>query len=208
MHASPEQLIALRDGEPVAATLQTHVRECAECAAGYNSLVELRSQLSRLPDFALPEGAWQAVMAQVEQAESSHGFRHGGLRAAGVAMVASIVIALTLVLFPGIPHRPADNATASDTPTASVPQLMRQSSYLERAVLSLNSDADHMVVSAGTAATVAALEDRIALLDYEINHATADAHNHDRLPQLWQQRVNLMQSLAAVRYAQVASSNI
>ena len=123
-------------------------------------------------------------------------------------MVASIVIAVSLVMFPVAPQRPADTVTATGAQPASVSQLVMQSRYLENAVLSLNANTDHMIISAGTAATVAALEDRIALVDYEINHAVVDPRNQDRLPQLWQQRVNLLQSLAAVRYAQVASSNI
>lgn len=208
MHTSTEQLIPLRDGEPVDASVQTHVRECAECAAELDRLVELREQLLKLPSFALPEGVWQAVEERVTQGDSTRGNRLGWLRMTGVAMVASVVIAVSLAMFPVAPQRPADTVTATGAQPASVSQLVMQSRYLENAVLSLNANTDHMIISAGTAATVAALEDRIALVDYEINHAVVDPRNQDRLPQLWQQRVNLLQSLAAVRYAQVANSNI
>jgi hypothetical protein len=123
-------------------------------------------------------------------------------------MVASIVIAVSLAMFPITARWPTEKSSVDGARPVSVSQLVMQSQYLENAVLSLNANTDHMIISAGTAATVAALEDRIALVDYEINHAAIDPDNHGRLPQLWQQRVNLLQSLAAVRYAQVASNNI
>jgi hypothetical protein len=208
MHASSEQLIALRDGEPVEASVQTHVRECAECAAELDTLTGLREQLAKLPVFALPEGMWESVVMRAERGEPASGYRHGVLRGAGVAMVASIVIAVSLAMLPIPVQHPAETVTPDGAQPASVSQLVTQSRYLEKAVLSLNANTDHMIISAGTAATVAALEDRIALVDYEINHAALDPDAQQRLTQLWQQRVNLLQSLAAVRYAQVASNNI
>ncbi|HET7921711.1 MAG TPA: hypothetical protein VFM15_03045 [Gammaproteobacteria bacterium] len=208
MHASTEQLIALRDGDIVDAGAQTHVRACTQCAAELNSLVDLRARLGTLPEFALPENAWQAIATRLDRDDSGRGFWRSGLRATAAALVASVVVAVSWMTYPTA-SRHSDVATlAESAPQASVPQLMRQSNYLERAVLSLNANADHLVISAGTAATVAALEDRIALLDYEINRASAGQQGRERLSQLWQQRVNLLQSLAAVRYAQVASNSI
>jgi hypothetical protein len=208
MHASPEQLIALRDGEPVDASVQIHVNGCVECTTELDRFAALREQFSKLPAFALPEGAWESVVTRVERGDSVPGGRRGVLRGAGVAMVASIVIAVSLAMFPVAPQHSADTVTATGARPASVTQLVMQSRYLENAVLSLNASTDHMVISAGTAATVAALEDRIALVDYEINHTESDPNDQGRLPQLWQQRVNLLQSLAAVRYAQAASGTI
>ncbi|HEX6550591.1 MAG TPA: hypothetical protein VF117_07950 [Gammaproteobacteria bacterium] len=208
MHASPEQLIALRDGEPVDAAVQAHTRVCAECAAEFNTLVEMRAMLARLPEFAPPDGAWAAVLARVEHGDAIPEIRPQRLRAASIALVASIVIAVMLAMFPGMRKQSSDTTTVGSVASASVPQLVLQSRYLESAVLSLNASTDHMVISAGTAATVAALEDRIALVDYEINHAAVNPGDRSRLPQLWQQRVNLLQSLAAVRYAQAANGTI
>lgn len=208
MHASPEQLIALRDGEPVDAAIQAHTRVCAECAAEFNTLVEMRAMLARLPEFSLPDGAWASIVARIEHGDAIPGFRPQRLRVASIAMVASIVIAVMLAMFPGMRRHSSDTTTVGNTMTATVPQLVLQSRYLENAVLSLNASTDHMVISAGTAATVAALEDRIALVDDEINHAAVNPGGQSRLPQLWQQRVNLLQSLAAVRYAQAANGTI
>lgn len=208
MHATTEQLITLRDGEPIGAEVQSHVCDCSECSSALNALVELRRQLATLPEFALPEQAFEKIRQRMTREESSAESRYNWLRAASVAMVASVVVAVTLVMFPQAAQPPATTAISAASPTVSVSQLITQSRYLENAVLSLNSDADHLMISAGTAATVAALEDRIALIDYEINKASVDPRQQSRLSQLWRQRVTLLQSLAAVRYAQVASSNI
>ncbi|HET7650094.1 MAG TPA: hypothetical protein VFL15_05285 [Gammaproteobacteria bacterium] len=208
MHATTEQLTALRDGEPVAAEVQSHVCDCRECSSALDALAELRRQLGTLPEFALPEQAFEKIRQRMAQGERTLRKRNNWLRAASVAMVASVVVAVTLAMFPQAARPPVGIASAGTAPSESVPQLITQSRYLENAVLSLNSDADHLMISAGTAATVAALEDRIALIDYEINKASVDPRQQSRLSQLWQQRVSLLQSLAAVRYAQVASSNI
>ena len=208
MHASPEQLIALRDGDPVDAGAQTHVRECADCTTELAALNKLRSGIAALPEFAVPEGAWNTIRQRLEQPDPRTGFRQRGLRMAGGAMVASVVCARACVLIRTPPPASSVTVAAVSAGPASLSSLVRRSNYLEDAVLSLNADTDHMVITAGTAATVAALEDRIALVDYEINHAATSPHSQNRLPQLWQQRINLLQSLAAVRYAQVANSNI
>ena len=48
MHASIEQLIALRDEEPVAAEVQQHVRGCSQCAAALNGLLAARERVQSL----------------------------------------------------------------------------------------------------------------------------------------------------------------
>lgn len=207
MHASIEQLIGLRDGEPVAVELQDHVRGCDRCARVLNGLVTLTDGLRDVADPEVPSGVWQRVLDQVDRSDVEHDSPRW-MPALGVALVASIVGTLLLVRVPAtLPGPDASSATtAVPAPAPGLGDLMAQSRYLERAVLSLNDSADRMVVSAGTASTVATLEDRIAVVDYEINHAPSRSGRE--LEKLWQQRVNLLQSLAAVRYAQVAGNSI
>ena len=59
------------------------------------------------------------------------------------------------------------------------------------------------VVNAGTATTIATLEDRIALVDYRMNLDVEDPLSPEQSRRLWQQRVDLMDSLVNVRYAQL-----
>lgn len=205
MHASLEQLISIRDEEPVAADVQQHVRACGRCAKVLNGLLAAREALTALPDPLPPADAWARVSAAADRRAPRW------LPAAGMSLVASIAAALLLVnLHLSVPTPAGDAAAVSPASgqPANVGQLMAQSQYLERAVLQLNNHADQMVVSAGTASAVAALEDRIALVDYEISSAGAQDASDARVAKLWKQRVDLLQSLAAVRYAQVASNGI
>ena len=212
MHASLEQLIGLRDEEPVALEVQEHVSGCELCARILNELAVMPEALTHLADPLPPAGAWERISAAGHK--RSIPVRRW-LPAAGAGLVASVVAALVL-LNPGLrmqgtadaPQTTVTGATGAASAPADIGVLQAQSQYLERAVLDLNGHTDGMPVSADTATTVAALEDRIALVDYEINSASArDTHNPD-LAQLWKQRVDLLQSLAAVRYAQVADRGI
>ncbi|HLW73734.1 MAG TPA: hypothetical protein VKT74_01550 [Gammaproteobacteria bacterium] len=209
MHASLEQLIGLRDEEPVAMEVQQHVRGCNRCARTLNELVAMREGLAALAEPLPPPGAWNRIVAAAEASGKSA--RRRWLPAAGVSLVASVAVAVFLInarlLAPTAAVPAAVTTTASSAP-ADVGQLMAESQYLEHAVLNMNDNADSMAVSAGTASTVAALEDRIALVDYEINNTPARGASDPKLAQLWKQRVDLLQSLAAMRYAQVTSSGI
>jgi|SRR6185312_469589 len=207
MHASLEQLIGLRDEEPVSVEVQQHVRGCGECAAALNGLLAARDRLTALADPLPPAGAWQRIAAASDRSVRCRRW----LPAAGVGLAASVT-AVALLVNLHVKPLPARDDTAVVTPSGSQPadvkQLMAQSRYLERAVLKLDGPADNMAVSADTASTVAALEDRIAMVDYEINSAAGVPNDDPHMVQLWKQRVDLLQSLAAVRYAQVADAGI
>jgi hypothetical protein len=208
MHASIEQLIGLRDEEPVSVEVQQHVRGCGQCAAALNGLLAARERLTTLTDPVPPLDAWQRIAAASDRSR----YRRRWLPAAGLGLAASAAAAALLMVNLHVKPTPSRDDTAVVTPSSNQPadvnQLMAQSRYLERAVLKLDGPADSMAVSADTASTVAALEDRIAVVDYEINSAVGVDNNDPHMVQLWKQRVNLLQSLAAVRYAQVADAGI
>lgn len=215
MHASLEQLIGLRDDEPVALEVQQHVRGCSECARVLNELAAFRDSIAALADPPPPAEAWSRITANL-QTETRPRRLPLWLPMAGAALAASVVTA-TVLLY----NRPSgvEPAGAVGTPSvaavqaqaskpANLNQLMAQSRYLERAVLNLNDSGDQLLVSGGTASAIADLENRIALVDYEINNTAAQPRNEADLTRLWQQRVDLLQSLAAVRYVQVTSNGI
>lgn len=206
MHASLEQLIGLRDDEPVAVEVQQHVRGCTRCARALNELVAMHESLAALADPLPPPSAWNGIIAA---AEASATPARRWLPVAGVSLVASVAAAVFLINARMFTAATAPAAVTTPGPSApvSVGQLMAESQYLEHAVLNMNDSADSMAVSAGTASTIAALEDRIAFVDYEINNTPRGASD-PKLAELWKQRVDLLQSLAAMRYAQVTSSGI
>ena len=205
MHASVEQLIALRDGQPLAAEAAAHVRSCAECGQALLRLSDWRQRLRTLPAFDAPENVWARVAGRLDQPADIN--RARWLPATGIGLVASLVAVVVLVFW----HPwPAENRSAVVTAGAALDagrlaQLQAQSRYLESAVQFMNADSHSSIVNVGSAATVAALEDRIALVDYAINSTAARPQTGGQLTQLWQQRVDLMQSLVAVRYAQAAA---
>ncbi|MBU6422119.1 MAG: hypothetical protein KGQ62_08560 [Gammaproteobacteria bacterium] len=207
MHASLEQLIALRDGQPLTAEAGAHVRACAECSHELTRLTEWQRHLRALPAFSAPENGWARVTERLEKPAGER--RAHWLPAAVIGLVASLVAAVALVAWHlPLSVSPAATGTYNAAANASqLAQLQAQSRYLESAVQSMNADADPRIVNAGTAATVAALEDRIALVDYSINHSATQPQASAQLTQLWRQRVDLMQSLAAVRYTQVSDAS-
>lgn len=212
MHASLEQLMSLRDEEPVALEVQQHVRGCEQCARALNGLAAMRERITGLDDPILPPDAWTRINTAAEMRNAA---RRRWFTAAGVGLAASLGAALVLVgsgMHVGMTGSAAPTtvtgAVATTDSPADISQLQAQSQYLERAVLDLNGHAESMPVSADTASTVAALEDRIALVDYEIGSASARGSNKPDLASLWKQRVDLLQSLAAVRYSQVADHGI
>ena len=209
MHASLEQLMSLRDEEPVALEVQEHVRGCEACARILNELAAARDGLAGLADPLPPPEAWARIAAAA--AEQRGMPRRRWLAATGVALAASVAAAVVLVnpALRTAGTKDAPTTTVAGTATATdINQLQAESRYLERAVLNLNGNAEGMPMNADTASTVAALEDRIALVDYEINSASTRATGSPDLALLWKQRVDLLQSLAAVRYAQVADRGI
>jgi hypothetical protein len=216
MHASLEQLISLRDDEPVALEVQQHLRACDDCARALDQLTALRDGLTGLADPVPPPDVWQRIAAEAADAAPAGRRRGAWLPTAGAALAASVIAAVLLVNMrmqvpaaaPGTTAGGPLMAAAGAEKTQNLDQLKAQSRYLEHAVLSLDRNADQMVVSAGSASTVAALQDRIALLDDEINNISARPDSAEQMKQLWRQRVDLLQSLAAVRYAQVVNNGI
>lgn len=203
MHARLEQLINLRDGIPVDAEAAVHVSLCAACRAEMMRLNRWRQQLIELPVLEAPENAWQAIAARLGEYRNSSRRRYR-IPGVGVALAASLAAAAVLgSWWLRAPRSPMSAATVPVSPRLA--QLQSQSQYLEQVVQAMSASDQQGVTNAGTAATVAALEDRIALVDYAINQANVESQPQKELTALWQQRVNLMQSLAAVRYTQVST---
>src|SRR5215469_3156858 len=94
MHASLEQLISLRDEEPVAFEVQQHVRGCEYCAQVLNELAAVREGLASLPDPLPPADTWGRITAP---RQAGAGLKRRWLPAAGVGLVASVAAALLVV---------------------------------------------------------------------------------------------------------------
>lgn len=210
MHASFEQLLKLRDDRPADATLAAHVRNCAECRAELAQLQTRTDELRRLPGrWTAPErwndinAALTAPAAAIERPRARPGW---WLPAASAAVV---VAAVVLTLDQRVARNTADESAIArvSAPTDLVSQLARPGQLIEESQrleqLLAVFPGESRVTRAGTALTVADLEDRIQWVDYRLNlsaEAGLDANQSERL---WRERVELLNSLVAVRYAEV-----
>ena len=201
MHADIEQLLNLRDGEPVADEVRRHVAACRQCGDELDRLDRLASRLRRLPALEPRQTLWEGVGARVIDPPRSR-FPWGQW----AAVAASCVIAIGLVMR-GPGSGPSERDSGESPPfaeivpsaPASIPGVdyVAQSRQLEATLRAL--PAAPRVTRASTAGTIADLEDRIAMIDLKLSHPGLSG---DGRRALWEQRVRLMRTLVRVRYAQ------
>lgn len=175
-HCTISELLALRDGEGSAAT-RAHVDECAECAAELEKLYQRTAGLKALASLNPPRDRWPAVREALEAERRST--RWSRVRWAGLAAAAVLVGIVGLQAIPG--GTPADNSAARE-----VEGLVEESQELEALLASFQRPG--RVVNGMTAATIADLEDRIAVIDLGITRAQAVSASSDAMADLWRGR--------------------
>jgi hypothetical protein len=212
MQPTTEDLLSLRDGEPLDASARAAVEANADALREVERLRRLRQSLAALPTLAPPADAWQRVLASGARAEA-----HGGrwrLRAAGAAIAATAAAAAIAYVAWQAPSS-ATKALPSTTVAADAKQdplaaparpaayvsLVEESAQLERLLAEMPDQ--RPVMTARTAGTIAGLEDRIALIDEQLTYFAARGGLEPPQRQaLWGERVELMNALVHVRFAQ------
>ncbi len=168
----------------------------------------LQTGLRELRDTTPPREVWQRIEAQARAEGLFQGrYFETAKWLSGAGIAAAVVLAVL-----NVPVTPViDNGAEeefSDTPSiaqidnsgpANLNALMVQSQQIERDLRALPGQP--RMVRASTAATIAELEDRIAAIDYRLNHPSY------RLTRVeaeiyWRERVRLMNSLLNLRRAQ------
>jgi hypothetical protein len=207
MHASFEHLLRLRDGRPVDATLAAHVRNCAECRAELAQLQQRTDDLRRLPGRSPAPELWSDIRAALDApppARATPRARPGWWLPA--ASAAAVVLAVVLTLDRRVAPSGDDTLTQAGAEADIAQQLAHPGELIEESQrleqLLAVFPAEPRVTRASTALTVADLEDRIQWVDYRLNlsaEAGLDANQSERL---WRERVELLNSLVAVRYAE------
>lgn len=202
-------LLRIRDAEPVDANVRSAVEADPALLAELARLTELRRALVALPAFVPPPDAWSAIAAQLDQRRATR--RVAGvawlLRAALTACVAIAAIAFLLHIRPDAPLAPATTivgnpAASRATPvtgSAAYASFVEQSARLERALDGLGPRSP--IVRVGTAATIADLERSIGAIDTRVMFARQLGLDGAELAALHRHRVELMNALWQVRYA-------
>ncbi len=189
-HLMMAELIALRDNEaPVAARI--HIDECEACAAELDRLHQRVAALKALPGFSPPRDRWQLVRGQVA-ASRRRARRWIGMSGLAAAAVLALAVGVSRV-------QPGDAAV---TPRTQVQALMSESSRLEGMLRTVG--AGGRVVNGSTAAAIADLEDRIALIDVGLQVAQERRYPVTDMRDLWEERVTLMGALVNTHVRQVS----
>jgi hypothetical protein len=164
----------------------------------------LKRELAALPELAPPPAAKTRVLAAMRRAAVEPP-RRGHWHIAFPAMAIAAAAAVAAVLLFWQPRGgPGEGALATDDGAVPISfeeyaALVAQSAELERVLGTL--PAPRAVMRAGTAGTIASLEDRIAQIDQELMFATAAGVDSGQQATLWQDRVEVMNALLQVRYA-------
>jgi multidrug efflux pump subunit AcrB len=200
MHARIGQLLSLRDGDPVAAPTATHVESCSVCAAQLVQLQQTRQRLQSLASFDPPAAAWDRIVERVQSRPAQHR-RRFAMTAAAVVSVLAVFIGITTR--DQAPSRVDTREVATQrNPPAVAPldQLVEQSRELDAMLQHLPERPS--VERVAMAGTIDTLEQRIQWLDMQLSYAPDTGLNDAQAYRLWRERVDLMDSLVKVRYAE------
>jgi hypothetical protein len=177
------------------------------CGLTANERDLLQHELRALPDVMPPREVWHRIreQAEAEGLVSRRPMRRPVTWYGGVGLAAAV--ALTAVLVPLMMHTPEPTGmteppiTQSSTTVqaSTLRALMVESRQLESDLRSLPEQP--RVRQAGTVATIAEIEDRIAAIDYELNDQSIQMTAEEK-EIFWRERVRLMKLLVGLRYAQ------
>jgi hypothetical protein len=209
MHTRTEDLLSLRDGGPIDAATRERLLADASALLELERLQRVRERLRELPVIEPPAHAWAAIEAACAAPQRGRGGLPG--RVAGGTVIAA-AIALLAVWFLATPERTPDTPIASSvvgsSPSSSdrplIPvryaSLVDESQRLDRLLARLPDQ--RSLMSASTAGMIAGLEDHIAWLDEQLTLAVVGGAAPEHREPLWSERVDMMNALLHLRYAQ------
>lgn len=201
MHVRIDQLLSLRDGEPVEAEVTFHLESCASCAAEFGRLRRMQQQMHALPMFEPPANALAQINARMA---GRTGHRHRRLAVAAVIGAAVVTTALLVWRLDAghartpVAITPAAQPESPVTPT--IDHLVAQSRELDEMLERLPERP--AVERVAMAATIDSIEQRVQWLDQQLSYAPDTGLNEDQTYRLWRERVDLMDSLVKVRYVE------
>lgn len=225
MHASIDQLLKLRDDDSADVGAARHVSDCRHCHSQLEQLRAVTRGLRALPDRWTPPNRLAAIREQLARPKSPVAeprTRPGWLLPAASAAVVVLAVFVTMNRDTLQVPLSADGDTSSAT-TASVDTSDSNTGFVLEAVpeerLALIDESRRLqefldtlpsrprIVRASTSMTVADLEDRIEWVDYRLTNRNVDGLDAQQSERLWRERVELLNSLVAVRYAEARATS-
>jgi hypothetical protein len=200
MHARIDELLSLRDGDPVAASLVSHVESCPACALELAQLQRTQRQMRSLASFVPPAVDRERIAVRVQPQPARHGRQFAFAAAAAVSVLAVAIGLVTRDEAPSVAGEPV--ATTGKNPPVAAPldQLVEQSRELDELLQYLPQRPS--VERVAMAGTIDTLEQRIQWLDVQLSYAPDAGLSELQAYRLWRERVDLMDSLVKVRYAE------
>lgn len=183
IHCTMDELLAIRDGQGSQGALR-HLDECDECCNELELLHQRVAALKALPSLRSPRDRWSVVRDEVLAERARTRRRFGGWLTAAAAASVALAIGLGGLVTP---------AAQEPDPLA---ELVSEAQMLERALRTMRPET--RVLTGRIAAAVAALEDRLELLDVRFRQARVQRLSREKVIVLWQERVGLMDALVNV----------
>ncbi len=183
IHCTMDELLAIRDGQGSQGALR-HLDECDECCNELELLHQRVAALKALPSLRPPRDRWSVVRDEVLARRARTRRRFGGWLTAAAAASVALAIGLGDLVTP---------AVQEPDPLA---ELVSEAQLLERALRTMRPET--RVLTGRMAGAVAALEDRLELLDLRFEQARVQRLSRERVIVLWQERVGLMDLLVNV----------
>ena len=210
MHPRIDQLLSWRDGAPVDVATREHAEQCTTCAAAVRRLTERQRSLQELPQFEAPDIEYSRILARAQEVRSPASNAGNRLRAVAAAAIVAAVVAQFVVIDRRQNHGPqqvqVDSNAAEAVPIRheqgdpAVARLVEQSRELDELLQKMPRRPEVQRVS--MAGTVDRIEQRVQWLDVQLSAVPAGAADDSVSRRLWRERVDLMDSLVAMRYAE------
>jgi len=208
MRVRTEDLLSVRDSEPIDPLLRERLTADPDSAREIERLARVRDDLRRLPPIEPPHGVWERIAAQAARPRAR---MRPALAAAAAAVAAVAGLLLAAPWRAGDPPEtagPPENRVLPALPLepeapdleTDYARLVAESARLELMLAELGHTPQLM--NAGTAGTIAELEDYIVLVDEQLSYAEARDADPRYRHALWRERVDAMSALLHVRYAQ------
>lgn len=195
-----DRLLSVRDGELVDAAATAHVEQCDVCTRELARLRATQAAIKSLPQLQAPPYDAGALRARLRNARV---YRIVGTSAAAGVGALALLLALTLggnrdqsMVTTNLAHEIAHDAPTGPELHSLVIRSQELESYLQRL------PRRPRVERASTSIAIDSLQDSIQWVDYQLSLAGDVGMTDRQAARLWQDRVQLMDSLVKVRYAE------